>query len=265
MMKTLGVLGCGSMASALVKGLWDPSSGLSVSCYTPSRTRAEKLAADVSGQVIESLDSLPELDSWMIGCKPQQFDELAHSLLGKIKEDAVVISIMAGIPTDRIANALGVNKVVRVMPNTPTLVGEGISLLYFTNDFSQEEKENLKELLSSASQIYSFEDEEMIEKLSGFTASGPAFVFEWARIMAAKAISYGVNEQDAYAMAKKLLFGSSKMMMESAETPEALRAQVTSKKGITYEALKVFEGRGFEEMTFEAIEAAYKRAKELAK
>lgn len=265
MIKSLGVLGCGNMASALVQGVWNQNSDLSVHCYTPSKTRAEELAKNTNGSVIESLSHLPKLDSFMIGCKPQQFQELANEIKGQLSEDSIIISIMAGIPTEKIANELGVSKIVRVMPNTPTLVGEGISLLYMTPSLNSDESINLENLLESSSSLYKFDDEEMIEKLSGFTASGPAYVFEWARIFANKAISYGVGEEKAYQMAKELLFGSSKMMIQSEYSPETLREQVTSKKGITYEALKIFETEGLERITFEAIEAAYKRAKELAK
>jgi len=265
MIKSLGVLGCGNMASALVQGVWNKNSELDVHCYTPSRTRAELLATQTNGTVIESLGSLPKLDSYMIGCKPQQFLELASEIKKQLHKDSIIISIMAGIPTEKIAKELGVSKIVRVMPNTPALVGEGISLLFMTSSISKEESQQLEKLLESSSSLYKFDDEEMIEKLSGFTASGPAYVFEWARIFANKAISYGVEEEKAYQMAKELLFGSSKMMMQSEHSPETLRDQVTSKKGITYEALKTFEAEGLERITFDAIEAAYKRAKELAK
>ena len=265
MIKTLGVLGCGNMGAALVKGLWEFSKDLSISCYTPSRVRAEKLACEVSGQVIDSLQSLPELECWLIACKPQQFDELAGHLFGQLKKDTIVISIMAGIPTERIAKALGVEKVLRVMPNTPTLVGEGISLLYYSSFFSSDEIKVFNEFFSSTSKVYSFENEEMIEKLSGLTASGRPLFLNGRGLWPRSAISYGVCDEDAYSMAKELFFGSSKMMVERTETPENLREQVTSKKGITYEALEIFEQRGFQEMTFEAIEAAYKRAKELGK
>ncbi len=263
-MKSLGVLGCGNMASALVKGIWKNRNDLKISCYTPTQTRASQLASEVKGSVLESLETLPQLDIWMIGCKPQQFEELATAIKGKLDKNSIVISIMAGIPTTKISKMLGVDKIVRVMPNTPTLVGEGVSLVYMSSSLSSEEEEGLKKILEGASHLYVYEDEEMVEKLSGLTASGPAYVFEWTRIFAAKAISYGVAEEEAYQMAKELLFGSSKMMIESDLSPETLREQVTSKKGITYEALKVFEGQGLEKMTFSAIEAAYKRAKELA-
>ncbi|TNE96557.1 MAG: pyrroline-5-carboxylate reductase, partial [Deltaproteobacteria bacterium] len=254
MIKSLGVLGCGNMASALVKGIWNQKKELSVSCFTPSKTRAELLAKDVQGKVLDSLAELPSHDVWMIGCKPQQFEELAKEIKGKLSPDSIVISIMAGIPTSKIADRLSIEKVVRVMPNTPTLVGEGISLLYMSKSLDQEEAKQIKSMMDASSSVYEFSDEEMIDKLSGFTASGPAYVFEWTRIFANKAMDYGVEEQMAYQMAKELLFGSSKMMMDSPHSPEDLREQVTSKKGITYEALKIFEKDGLEKMTFSAIE-----------
>ncbi|MCO4794897.1 MAG: pyrroline-5-carboxylate reductase [Bacteriovoracaceae bacterium] len=265
MMKSLTVFGCGNMASALVRGIFETNRDLKISTYTPTKTRATELANVVSGIVLDSLDEIPHTDAYLIACKPQQFDELSENLKLKLPPESFVISIMAGVPTSVIKAKLGAEKLVRVMPNTPTLVGEGISLMYFNESITVSEKEGLTKLFSDTSKVYTFSDEEMIEKLSGLTASGPAYVFEIARIVAAIAENYGVDKDSSNEMAKQLLFGSSKMMSTSEFNPEELREQVTSKNGITYEALKVFQNEGLEPLFSKAIGSAYKRAKELGK
>lgn len=171
------------MSSALVKGIWKERKDLLVHTYTPSFSRAEKLAMETSGTAYKNPSDIPKVDAYLIGCKPQQFDQLAMEFKDKIGKDKIIISILAGVKADRISEKLGNRKVVRIMPNTPTLVSKGVSLLYSSEYMDIDEKREVEDLISKTSKVYSFEDEEMIEKLSGLTGSGPAYVFELARIL----------------------------------------------------------------------------------
>lgn len=260
----IAVLGCGNMASALVEGM-NKSSSIKTVCYTPSNTRAVELSEKTGGESVLNISELPECDIYMIACKPQQFDELADKLAKCVKADSLIMSILAGTTTTYISKRLNTSKVIRVMPNTPSLVGEGVNALYFTDDVNKKMKNEVINLFDSFSNVFVFEKEDEIDLITGFSGSGPAYIFEFARIMIEKMTSYGIDPNSASKMIKHTFLGASKLMVESDDSPEALRNKVTSKEGVTYEALKVFEDNNINKIFSDALDAAYKRSKELAR
>ncbi|WP_417336501.1 pyrroline-5-carboxylate reductase [Halobacteriovorax marinus] len=264
-MKSLLSFGCGNMAQAIVEGMNKSSKELEYFLYTPSNTRAIELAKVVSGTHVADLSKIPECDFYMLSCKPQQFEELAKSIKGKLKPSATIISILAGTTTETISKSLGVSKVLRVMPNTPSLVGAGVNAFYFTDEVENEERHFLTDIFSGFSKVFTFEKEEEIDLITGFSGSGPAYIFEFSRILTEKMVSMGIARDIATEMIKWTFYGSSKLQLESSDSSEELRNKVTSKNGVTYEALEVFKGEGLEKIVDMAIDAAYNRAVELSK
>ncbi len=253
------------MAQAIIEGMYKEKAELSYTLYTPSNTRAITLAKNVSGTHLESLEKVPSSDFYMISCKPQQLSDLAKEIKGKLNPDAVVISILAGTTTDTLKSLLGVEKVLRVMPNTPSLVGAGVNAFYFSAAVSKEEREFLTKTFESFSKVFTFEAEKEIDIITGFSGSGPAYIFEFSRILVEKMISMGIDKEIATEMIKWTFYGSSKLQLESSDSSEELRNKVTSKKGVTFEALEVFKGAGFEKIVDQALDAAYNRSVELSK
>ena len=264
-MKKLLSFGCGNMARAIIEGMHGSRSKLSYTLFTPSKTRAVSLAKDVEGVVLESLENIPRCDYYMISCKPQQLEELSKSIKGKLNPDATVISILAGTTVKRLQEALGIQNILRIMPNTPTLVGAGVNAFHFSNDFDSIIKNELVELFSSFSKVFTFEKENEIDKITGFSGSGPAYVFEFSRLLTKKMISMGIESDTAAEMIKWTIFGSAKLQLESSESSETLRNNVTSKNGVTYEALEKFKELNFENMIDQALDCAYNRSIELSK
>ena len=264
-MKELTSFGCGNMAQAIIEGMFKEGASLSFSLYTPSNTRAIELAAKVSGTHFSSLQEVPRSDFYMISCKPQQLDELAFNIKGKLNPDAVIISILAGTTTETIKSTLGVSKVLRVMPNTPSLVGAGVNAFYFSSEVSVSERSFLTEVFQSFSKVFTFDEEREIDVITGFSGSGPAYIFEFSRILIEKMTSMGIDKEIATEMIKWTFYGSSKLQLESDDSSEELRNKVTSKKGVTYEALEVFKESKFEKIVDKALDAAYTRSIELSK
>ncbi|OUR97910.1 pyrroline-5-carboxylate reductase [Halobacteriovorax marinus] len=264
-MKSLLSFGCGNMARAIIEGLYNKQAELSYTLYTPSQKRAIELAGVVNGVVLETLLEVPKCDYYMLSCKPQQLKELASEIKGKLNPDAVVISILAGSTVATIQDLLGVTKVLRIMPNTPALVGAGVNAFYFSDEVSASEREHLVKLFDSFSKVFVFETEDEIDKITGFSGSGPAYIFEFSRILIQKMVDMGIGADVASEMVKWTVFGASKLQLESNEGPETLRNNVTSKKGVTYEALEVFKSENMQLMVEKAIDAAYNRSKELSK
>lgn len=261
----VAVAGCGNMAQALIKAMAKSFPQIDFFTFTPSNTRAKKLASDIGGTFCESLSDFPKCDYYLLACKPQQIEELAGELKEFVSQEATLISVLAGTNTTRLTQLFGNSHIVRVMPNTPSLIGMGANGLYFSKDVTDVAKTQVIELFNSAGKSFVFDDEEKIDVITPFSGSGPAYLFEWARIMVTKLSSMGVDPKIAKELVVQTFLGASELMNQSDESPEQLRINVTSQKGVTFEALEVFNNRDLPAIINEAIDAALKRAKELAK
>ncbi len=259
------VLGCGNMAQAIIKGLHKENAPFQFFTYTPSIIKAQALAKDVDGVFVEGLSDLGEFDYYMIACKPQQLGDLACDLNNQISKDAVIVSILAGTTVSTLEKTFSNNKIVRIMPNTPGLVGLGVNAFYFSDEVSIQSKNLLVESFKKFSEVFSFDEESKIDKITGFSGSGPAYIFEFARIMIEKMKTMGIEDEVAANMVKHTFLGASKLMVDSEDDPETLRNKVTSNKGVTYEALKVFKNENIENIFDRALDAAYNRTLELSK
>ena len=268
-MKKFLVLGCGNMAQALVLGFYEKTKNeparFTFSFFTPSQIKAESLALKTGGKHLGTLDSLEDYDLILLACKPQQFAELSLSLKNKIKKSAVVISILAGISSKKLEESLDHTKIVRVMPNTPALIGEGSNLVYFNSNIASEEKEDVHYFLTATFKPHVFKAEDEIDKITGVIASGPAYIFEFARLFS----NYlqekcDLDQKLANELTHELFLGSVHLMKNSEKSFEDLRNQVTSKGGVTFAALESFRENKLEHIFETAFMKAYLRTKELS-
>ena len=241
----IGVIGCGNMASAVAEGI--NASGmdeLHFVTYTPSHTRAASLAAKIKGEAVSSLKKLGDMDMDMviIGCKPHQFSALADELISEENRLGEVVSIMAAVSIKDIQTALNVENVVRLMPSLPMRTGDGISLFCFAPSVGNPTRHFLKKALKHCSKIFELNSEELLDKLTVITASGPAYVYYLA-----EAFEDVLNEwQSDKTLSRELsvqLFKGASMAMERARTHslDEMIEQVTSQKGVTAEAIRSFQ------------------------
>lgn len=263
----IGVLGCGNMASAIVKGIHSKFADIKFRTYTPSFTRAHDLALEVNGTAVKNLSELDECKILIIGCKPQQFQELATSLRSEINlENKLIISIMAAVSASSIEKQLGTSKICRVMPNTPALINEGVSLVFHAEEVSAEDKKRVESYFSACSKVHILESEELFDKVTVVTGSGPAYVYYFAKTMVDSLESWGVSGKEAREMVTQLFNGASSLMKEKEDkTLGELIDEVTSKGGVTIEAINTFKDNNLTEITDKALEAAYKRSLELTR
>ncbi len=150
------------------------------------------------------------------------------------------------------------------MPNTPALIGEGVMALYFSSGIQISDKEDILTLLKGSSKLFVFDQEEKIDIITGFSGSGPAYVFEFANLMIKEMESMGIDSKTSNEMIKQTFKGASLLMSDSDKTPKELREAVTSKGGVTKEALDVFDEFKMGEIFKKAIQSAYNKAKELS-
>ena len=260
----LAVLGCGNMASALVTSFCNEFDNLEVFTFTPTHKRASELAERVKGIACRSIAEIPKCQFYLVGCKPQQFDKLAEMLHPHLKGSEVIISMMAGKNVEVIGKKLKASKIIRVMPNTPSKIGKGVHLLYFSPSVNSSEQGFVEELFSSSGELFVFQNEDQIDLVTPHCGSGPAFVFELARILIADLEEKGISRVGAEKMIKYMFYGASSLLLNSTDSPVELRNMVTSKGGVTAEALDVLEKGNLEEVFKTAIRKAYKRAKDLS-
>lgn len=264
-MKTkLAIVGCGNMASAIVLGLAKKSKAFDFVTYTPTQTRAKNLAQAVGGKAAKEIKELQPCEYFLIACKPQQYDEMAAQLKIAMHAEAKIISVVTGISTPHIQKTLGVTQVARAMPNTPCLIGEGTCAIFFTA-LSDKEKTIVENIFSAVAQVFLVDSDDAIDASTAVIGSGPAYIFEIARILAKKYAALGIEPAAAEKIVQQVIRGSAHLMQQSADTPETLREQVTSKGGTTFAALEIFRSRGFEEILDAAVDAAYQRAKQLSR
>lgn len=257
----VGVFGCGNMGRALVLGMRSRFPNAQFFLYTPTEIKARALAQSVNGHFVQDLSDMPvDLDWYLLGFKPQSLGEFEF----QFKADSKIISVLAGVNTKKLIEKFNVAKIARLMPNTPSSIGEGANLYYLNEHFSKSEESSFVELLGATGQLFKMKTEGDLDLTTAFSGSGPALVFELARIFEAELGRMTEGRVPAKDIVAQTFFGSSGLM-KSEKSFEELRSQVTSKKGVTYEALEVLNQKNLQDIFKEAFEAAYKRTLELSK
>jgi pyrroline-5-carboxylate reductase len=259
----IALIGCGNMTSVLANGMFASNSDIELHCYNPTTSKAEILAKQVKGDFWESLDEMPSCEFYLIGCKPQQFSICASELISNIPKDVTIISIMAGVSCETIEKSLKIKSIVRIMPNTPSLVNAGVNLFYSTGIKNKESYNNLVDLFRIFSHVQIFDDEKQIDLMAPLSGSGPAYFFEFARILSNWAVGKGIDRKVAEDIVKHTILGSGKLLLNSDKSAEVLRKEVTSKGGITEQALNTFTESGLESTIVKALESAYEHGKKL--
>lgn len=254
----IGIFGCGNMGEALARGF--SKTGVELYLYTPSKIKAKLLSEELGGVFVDLINEMPkDLDWYVLGFKPQSLNDFNFSF----SKDSKILSILAGVETKKIEKKFDTSFVARLMPNTPSRIGEGANLFYSSFDASP-----LKECLKELGKLFELESEEKLDLLTSFSGSGPALVFEFARLFEKHLKMIAGEDSYSRELIAQTFLGSSKLMMESLKSGksfEVLRDEVTSKKGVTHEALEILSNNGFDNIMGGAFNAAYKRTLELKK
>lgn len=214
------------------------------------------------GRSMDNAAAVAQADVIVLSVKPQIFPEVWPEIEGALKSDALVVSIMAGIPAAKIANGKPI-RVVRVMPNTPSLVGEGAAGIAAGERATEADIEIAKKLLGAVGVAVVVEEKEL-DAVTALSGSGPAYVFYLLESMLEAADQMGLEKGIARDLALSTVIGAAKLMKESGEGAADLRAKVTSKGGTTHAAISTMEELGVKESIIAAMQAAKARSIELA-
>ena len=263
----IAFLGGGNMASALIGGLIAKGHDAArISVIEMSPAAREKIGARYPVRVTTAPDdAMKGADTLVLAVKPQDMKRALASLGSEVRS-ALVISVAAGITLDTLSRWLGGHRrIVRCMPNTPGLIGAGITGLFASSDVSSSEKQKAEDILRSVGEVVWLAEERLIDPVTAVSASGPAYVFWFIEQLAASAVKLGIPRDDALKLAKQTVLGAAMLASSSEDSPETLRRNVTSKGGTTEAALNVFEQEKLAERFMRAVEAASKRGEEMGR
>jgi len=263
----IGFVGGGNMAEAFIKGLIQAGfSASAIQVFEPSQKRLDELralygirAATDNAALVEGCDTL------VLAVKPQ----IAHAVLEEMAvafdESKLLISIAAGVSTLRIEEHFdGAPKVVRAMPNTPALVGEGAAAICPGRFSGEAELETAGALFKAVGSVVVV-GEEQLDAVTGLSGSGPAYVYTFIEALADGGVQQGLTREVALKLAVQTVLGAARLVQQTGEHPALLRDKVCSPGGTTITAMRVLEERGLRATLMEAVCSATRRSRELGK
>lgn len=270
-MKTqkIGFIGGGNMASSLIKGLL--ASGHRAKDLWVSDVDTVKLqyfAAHLQVNTTSDNSAVAEAsDVLVLAVKPQVMRDVAEALAATVqRKKPLVVSIAAGITQRSLLTWLGGRMpIVRCMPNTPALVLSGATALHANSFVSDEQQDSAENILRAVGVTVWVNDETQLDAVTAISGSGPAYFFLLMEAMEKAALQMGLSEPVARLLVQQTALGAAKIALESSESPQQLRQQVTSPGGTTQRALETFAQAGFEDIVVKALSAARDRAVEMAR
>lgn len=260
----IAFIGGGNMASAIIGGLIHqgmPASQIAV--VEPFAETADRLKKAFGVAVLPEASAALETAQLVVwAVKPQVFMEAAAPVAAHTRQ-SLHLSVAAGIRTDSICSWLNTGRVVRSMPNTPALVGQGMTALFACQGVSAAEKTAVEQVIATTGQFLWVEQESHLDAVTALSGSGPAYVFFFLEAMTEAGMDMGLRREQAYQLAVATFAGASSLAAASTDAPEVLRQRVTSKGGTTYAAITSMESAGIKPAFVRAMQAAEQRAREL--
>lgn len=267
----IAIIGAGSMGGAILTGLINAGTAADSITASTATTQSAKALAEkfsIASFALETsntanAEATKNADILLISVKPAKVLATLEQIRDFIKDGALVISVAAGVTTESMEQAIGPKAaVIRAMPNTPSVIGHGVTGIAKGKSANDAQLELAKKLFNTVGQVLVVE-EEKINALSTISGSGPAYVFYFAEKLMIAAKKLGFSEKEANLMVRSTFLGSATLLAASSESPETLRAQVTSPNGTTMQATARFDEADLERVFIEATEAALARAIEI--
>jgi len=264
MSERIAFIGGGNMASAIIGGLIGQG-------FAPEQIDVLEPFAQAQDKLKKSFDIVAQaqpgaflaqanLVIWAV--KPQAFKEAALQVRFHTKK-ALHLSVAAGIRSDSIARWLGTERVVRAMPNTPALIGKGITALFARQAVTEADQEWISKVIATTGELFWLNTEEQLDAVTALSGSGPAYMFYFMEAMTEAGADMGLPREQAYQLAVATFIGAGELARSSGEQPEVLRQRVTSKGGTTHAAISSMEDDNIKTQFVRAMHAARRRAKEL--
>jgi pyrroline-5-carboxylate reductase len=261
----IAFIGGGSMATALISGLVKQGLGAhDIHVVEPFEAARDALRRSFGIEAAPAADqALSTCDLVVWAVKPQQFEQAARAVAPLVAH-ALHLSVAAGIPVQVLQGWLHNERVVRAMPNTPALIGQGMTGLFAPASVSASDRTRIDRLLASTGQCLWVAREELIDAVTAVSGSGPAYVFYWMESMLAAGLEMGLTPEQARTLTLGTMEGAAALAAASSDDLATLRERVTSKGGTTYAAISSMVDEGLQPAIMRAMWAAHRRAGEMS-
>jgi pyrroline-5-carboxylate reductase len=264
----IGFVGSGNMAESLISGLIHsklvPPSHLIASDIDTARcdliSRTYQIVTTDSNRM-----AAEEADILVLAVEPQVLDEVLDEISSAVQNKTIVVSVAAGYPIERLAQRLSHPKntrIVRAMPNTPSVIGEGVTALAYGKDFPTEDEAIIKALFEPVGKV-TVVAEQLMDAVTGLSGSGPAYIYVMIEALADGGVKMGLPRQTAQLLAAQTVAGAARLVLESGEHPGVLKDRVASAGGTTIAGIHALEQGLFRSTLMSAVEVATKRSAEL--
>lgn len=260
----LGFIGCGNMAAAMMKGIINHHivSKEDIIGADPSKESLDRTQKELGIHVIsDNKEAAKNSEILVLSVKPQFYENVIDEIKDSITEKQIIVTIAPGKTLEWMGKQFGKQvKIVRTMPNTPALVGEGITAACCNEYVEQKELEYVVSILKGFGKCEVI-PEHLMDVVVSVSGSSPAYVFMFIEAMADAAVADGMPRVQAYEFAAQAVYGSAKMVLETGKHPGELKDMVCSPGGTTIEAVRVLEEKGMRSAVFEAMKACTKKAR----
>ncbi|MDR1774532.1 MAG: pyrroline-5-carboxylate reductase [Clostridioides sp.] len=266
-MNTLGFIGAGNMATAILGGVLSKGKFSKEEVIISAKTDSTISKVEYKFGVKVTKDNkevVKKSDIIILAVKPNIYDNVLEEVKEYIDTKKIIIAIAAGKTIKNIEDIIGSDKkIIRIMPNTPALIGEGMTSITPNKNIQEGELKEIEELLNSfgKSQII---EESLIDAVIGVSGSSPAYTYMYIEALADGAVLHGMKREQAYKFAAEAVIGAAKMLLETGAHPGELKDMVCSPSGTTIEAVKVLEEEGFRKAVIKAEDACIKKSKEMS-
>ena len=263
-MTRIAFIGGGNMGFALAVGVKKALPDHQLKVADPITSQRERFDAEGIASTSSNTLAVQDADVVVLAVKPQSIDSVAQELHAII-DNRLVISIAAGTPMQKLSELLGEHlAIVRCMPNTPALVGEGITGMLANANVSPEQRSLAESILHVCGKVIWFESDDDLDKVTALSGSGPAYFFYLIESLVTAGESMGLSHEAALRLVVQTAVGASAMVSQDGTNPSQLRENVTSPGGTTEAALKHLSHQRVDQEFVTAVTAAYRRAQELA-
>ena len=264
----IAFIGGGAMGEAMLSAILNKKlSTPEAVCVSDIREERRQYLEQKCGMAVtkDNREAVDKGDIVVLAIKPQNLAEVMTELSGQLKPTQLVLSIIAGARINTLCQGLNHRPIVRVMPNTPAQIGEGISVWTATAEVTEPQKKQVSSILGTMGREIYVDDEKYLDMATAVSGSGPAYFFLFVESLIEAAVRIGLSPDVAEELVLQTMLGSGHLIQKSDKSPAELRRMVTSPGGTTAEALLQFEKGGFNNLVHQAVTAAYNKAKELGR
>ena len=265
--KQIGFIGGGAMAESIIRGI------LSAELVMPSQIMVNDISSErlahlsssfAISTTLDSQEIVKQSDILFLTVKPQVISGVIDTIAPIVTKTTIVVSVAAGVPIDMLQSKMSGVPIIRVMPNTPVAVGEGMSAMALGKYATKAVSDPIAEVFASVGQVVTVSEDSM-DAVTGLSGSGPAYAFVVIDALADAGVRVGLSRQTSILLAAQTLMGAAKMILETNEHPAKLRDMVTSPGGTAIAGVHTLEQKGVRAALIDAVVAATKRSREMGK